>query len=120
MSILFFFSFITAMVENKKVGKRRIDSGSIEEGVEESSNNNCVIFFWIVLNWPEYGISSFAERISREFLTAEFDLISCKAIRSRGRLAIYLFIVNTVTSVACSIAIYLPFIQMISIFQKKN
>ena len=119
MSILFFFSCITAMVENKKVGKRRIDSGSIEEGVEESSNNNCVIFFWIVLNWPEYGISSFAEHISREFLTAEFDLISCKAIRSRGRLAIYLFIVNTVTSVACSIAIYLPFIQMISIFQKK-
>ena len=52
-------------------------------------------------------------------MTAEFDLISCNAIRSRGRLTIlYLFIVNTVTSVACSIAIYLPFIQVISIFQK--
>ena len=57
--------------------------------------------------------------ISREFLTAEFDLISCKAIRSRGRLAIlYLFIVNTVTSVVCSIARYLSFIQVIYIFQK--
>ena len=38
-------------------------------------------------------------------------MISCKAIRSRGRLTIlYLFIVNTV--------IYLPFIQEVSIFQK--
>ena len=56
---------------------------------------------------------------SREFLTAEFDLISCKEnIRSRGRLTItYLCTVNTVTSVVCSIAIYLPFLQVISIFQ---
>ena len=79
---------------------------SNEEDVEECSSNNCGMSFWIVFNWPEYGISSFAEHISREFLTAEFDLISCKAIRSRGRLTIlYLFIVNTVTSVVCSIAI---------------
>ena len=91
MSTLYvFFSCITAMVENKKTkaGKRRNDSGSSEEDVEESSNNNCDISFWIVFNWPEYGISSFAEHISREFLTAEFDLISCNAIRSRGRLTI--------------------------------
>ena len=100
-----------------KARRRRNDSGSSEEAGEESSNNNCGISFWIVFNWPEYGISSFAENISREFLTAEFDLISCKAIRSRGKLTIlYLFIVSTVTSV-CSIAIYLPFIQVISIFQ---
>ena len=51
-------------------------------------------------------------------MTAEFDLISCKAIQSRGRLPVlYLFIVNTVTSVVCSIATYLPFVQVISIFQ---
>ena len=56
-------------------------------------NNNCGISFWVVFNWPEYGISSFAEHIYRKFLTAEFDLISCKAIRSRGKLTIlYLFI----------------------------
>ena len=103
-----FFSCIFAMVGNKKAkaGKRRNDSGSSEEDVEECSSNNYGISFWIVFNWPEYGISPFAEHISREFLTAEFDLISCKAIRSRGRLTIlYLFIVNTVTSVVCSIAI---------------
>ena len=102
------------MVENKKakVGKRRNDSGSSEEDVEESSCNNCGISFWIVFNWPEYGISSFAKHISREFLTAEFDLISCKTIRSRGRLTIhYLFVLNTVTSVVCSIAIYLLLIK---------
>ena len=102
------------MVENKKAkaGKSRNDSGSSEEDVEESSSNNCGISFWIVFNWPEYGISSFAEDISREFLTADFDLISCKAIRSKGRLTIlYLFVLNTVTSLACSIAIYLLLIK---------
>ena len=116
MSILHVFSScITAMIENKraKVGQRRNDSVSNEEDIEESSSNNCGVSFW-----PEYGISSFAEHISREFLTAEFDLISCKAIRSRGRLNIlYLFILNTVTSAVCSIAIYLPSIQVIFIFQ---
>ena len=30
---------------------------------------------------------------------------------------LYLFIINTVTSVGCSLEIYLPFIQIISIFQ---
>ena len=119
--IVYFFSCITAVVEKKntKARRRRNDSGSSEEDGEESVNNNCGISFWIVFNWPEYGISSFAEHISREFLTAEFDLISCKAIRARGKLTIlYLFIVNAVTSVVCSIAIYLPLIQVISIFQK--
>ena len=114
-----FFSCITALVEKKntKAKRRRNDSGSSEENGEESIKR--IYFFWIVLNWPEYGISSFAEHISREFLTAEFDLISCKAIRSRGKLTIlYLFNVNAVTSVVCSIAIYLPLIQVISIFQK--
>ena len=40
------------MVENKKAkaGKRRNDTGSIEENVEESSSNNCGISFWIVFN----------------------------------------------------------------------
>ena len=62
-----FFSCITAMVENKqaKAGERRNDSGSSEKDVEESSSNNCDISFWIVFNWPEYDISSFAEHISR-------------------------------------------------------
>ena len=106
--IVCFLSCITAMVENKKAkaGKRRNDSVSSKENMEESSSNNCDISFWTVFNWPEYGISPFAEHTSREFLMAEFDLVSCKAIRSRGRLTIlYLFIVNTVTSVVCYIAI---------------
>ena len=107
------------MVEQKKAKARRTrnDSGGSEEDGEEFNNNDCGISFWIVFNWPKYGISSFAEHISREFLTAEFDLISCKTIRSRGKLKIlYLFIVNTVTSVVCSMAIFLQFIQVISIF----
>ena len=64
-----FFSCITSMVENKKAkaGKRRNDSGSSEKDVEESSNNNCGISFWIVFNWPKYGISSFSSYIKRIF-----------------------------------------------------
>ena len=74
---MFFFSCIIAMVENKKAkaGKKRNHSGSSKEDVEESCNNNCDISFWIVFNWPEYGILSFAEHISREFLTGELDLL---------------------------------------------
>ena len=109
------------MVEKKKAKarRRRNDSGSSEEDGKESCDNNCGISFWIVFNWSEYGISSFAEHISREFLTVEFDLISCKAIRSRRKLAIlYLIIVKIVTSVVCSIAIHLPLIQIIPIFPK--
>ena len=108
------------MVEKKKTKarRRRNDPGSSEEDGEEFINNNCGISFWIVFNWPKHVISPFAEHISREFLTAGFDLMSSKAIRSRGKLTIlYLFIVKTVTFLVSSIATYLPLIQVISIFQ---
>ena len=73
------------MLEKKKAkaGRKRNDSGSREEDGKEYSNNNSGISFWIVFTWPEYSISSFEENISKQFLAAEFDLISCKAIRSR-------------------------------------
>ena len=63
--VVCFFSCITAMVEQKKAKVRRTrnDSRSSEEAGEEFNNNNCDISFWIVFNWPEYGISSFAEHI---------------------------------------------------------
>ena len=88
--IVCFFSCITAMVEHKKAKARRTrnDSGSSGEDGEEFNSNNCGISFGIVFNWPKYRISSFAEHISREFLTAEFGLISCKTMRSRGKLKI--------------------------------
>ena len=65
--IVGFFSCIIAMVENKKAKewKRRNNSESSGEDVEECSSNNCGISFWTVFYWSEYGISSFAEHISR-------------------------------------------------------
>ena len=109
------FSCITTMVEKKNTNarRRRNNSGSSEEYGEEYINNNCGISFWIVFHWPEYGISSFAEHISREFLTAEFDLISCKADNS-----LFIYCKHRNFCVVCSIAIYLPLIRVISIFQK--
>ena len=105
MSILYvFFRALLLWLKTRKQKQGREEM--IQEAVRKTWKNLVVIIVAFVFNWPEYGISSFAEHISREFLTAEFDLISCKAIRSRGRLTIlYLFIVNTVTSVVCSIAI---------------
>ena len=47
------------------------------EGDGEESSDDSGISFWIVFNWPEYGILSFAEQF---FLMTVFDLISCKAI----------------------------------------
>ena len=114
----FFVHYCYGGTEKAKTRRARNDSGSSEEDGEEFNNNNCAISFWIVFNWPEYGISSFAEHIPREYLTAEFDLISCKTIRSRGKFRVlYLFTVNTVVSVVCSMVIFLQFIQVISIFQ---
>ena len=87
---VFFLSCITTTVEQKKAKARRKKyySGSSEEDGEEFNNNNCGISFWTVFNWSGYSISSFPEHISRELLTTEFDLISCKTMRSRRKLKI--------------------------------
>ena len=86
--------------------KIKEEERKMEEDGEEFSNNNCGITFWVLFNSSEYDISSFEEYISRELLTGELDLISCKVIWSRGKLKIlYLLMVNTVTSILCSIAI---------------
>ena len=63
--IVCFSLYITAIVEKKNANARRgrNDSWSSKEDGEESINNNCGISFWIVFNWPEYVISSFAEHI---------------------------------------------------------
>ena len=90
MSILYVFFFALLLWWNRRKQKQGgHDSGSSEEDGEEFNNNNCGISFWIVFNWLEYGILSFAKHIFKEFLTAEFDLISCKTIRSRGKLKIF-------------------------------
>ena len=49
-----------------KARRRRDDFRSSEEVGKEFKSNNCDISFSNVFNWPEYGILSFEERISRE------------------------------------------------------
>ena len=82
MSILyvFFVHYCYAGKKKAKARRKRNNLGSREEDGKEYSNNNCGISFWIVFTWPEYSTSSFEENISRKFLVAGFDLISCKAI----------------------------------------
>ena len=64
------FFFVHYCYGGKQESKSRKEeklfiSRSSEEDVEESNNDNCGISFRVVFNWPEYGISSFAEHISR-------------------------------------------------------
>ena len=51
--VCFFFSCITAMVEQKKAKatRTRSDSESSDKDGEEFNNNNFGISFWIVFNW---------------------------------------------------------------------
>ena len=105
--------------------KRRIQKQGggelIRKAVRKMEKNPLIIIVALLSGLCLIGLNMafrHLQNIYLEFLTAEFDLISRKAIRSRGKLTIlYLFIVNTVTAVVCSIVIYLPLIQVISIFQ---
>ena len=80
---VFFVHYCYAGEKESKIMEKKKWFGSREEDGKEYSNNNCGISFWIVFTWPVYSISSFEENISKKFLAAEFDLISCKAIRLR-------------------------------------
>ena len=78
MSILYVFllALLLWLKRKQKQGGGKMIRKSGEGDGEESSDDSG-ISFWIVFNWPEYGILSFAEQF---FLMTVFDLISCKAI----------------------------------------
>ena len=88
--VVCFFACITALVHGKKKKKKNNynNSDSEEEGEEENDKSKKVcpgIAFWIAFDWPESGLAAFEEYIAKEFLSAGFDIVSCKAVRGRGK-----------------------------------
>ena len=62
------------------------DSGSSEDECEEITQhlNTPGIDFWIVFDWPQFVTSCFEQQLSKTFMEAGVNLISCTAIRPRG------------------------------------
>lgn len=42
--------------------------------------------FWVIFDWPEYGIQGYEDHLTKIFLKEEVDLYSCKAVRGRSKL----------------------------------
>ena len=93
--VVAFFSCITAIEGKKKPKKRKIihrdpNESEEEENEEEASDNDELsiipgVSFWVVFDWPQYGLAAYEERISKHFMESGVDLINCKAVRGRGK-----------------------------------
>jgi len=42
------------------------------------------ISFWVIFDWPQYGLAGYENYISKLFFENGIDLQSCNAVRSRG------------------------------------
>lgn len=40
--------------------------------------------FWVIFDWPQYGVRAFEDHLSRLCFREKMDLVSCKAVRGRG------------------------------------
>ena len=81
-----FFSCITSMMQPKPKKRKRgyeEESGS-EEDEEETLDAAPGIAFWVAFDWPEYALSAFEDEICKSFLQSGMNLLTCKAIKSRG------------------------------------
>ena len=88
--IVAFFSCITALSQRKppKKRKRKEENDSSEESEEEDNESKIPLpglSFWIVCDWPEYGIKKLEGTISKLFQEAGLNIERCKAITSRGK-----------------------------------
>ena len=95
--VVCFFSCITAVCNVPAQKRKRKDNESDESTEEETQTSvQTGISFWIAFDWPEYGLSAFENHISREFLSAKLDIVSCKAIRPRGKTEFILLVLTIV------------------------
>ena len=99
-SVVAFFSCITALNDGSKQQKRKkirkedcsLDSSESEEEEEEEEEEQLFLrkllpgmAFWIAVDWPTYATSAIEETIGKNFLGGLQDLVSCKAIKPRGK-----------------------------------
>ena len=94
--VVAFFSCITALEGKKKQRKRKFvhkDPDESEEDEEVEAAEDDVeelsilpgVSFWVVFDWPQYGLAAYEDRISKHFMESGVDLINCKAVRGRGK-----------------------------------
>ena len=50
------------------------------------------VAFWVIFDWPQYGLSAFENHLSKIFMESGLDLLSTSAIRGRGNFDIILVI----------------------------
>ena len=96
--VCFFFRALLLWLETRKQKQGRGEM--IQEAVRKTWKNLVII------------IVAFLSRLCLIGLSMVF-----RHLQNIYQENLYLFIINTVTSVGCSLEIYLPFIQIISIFQ---
>ena len=55
------------------------------------------ISFWVMFDWPEYGLAAFENNLTKMFLSTGLSILSCKAVKGRGKcLNLYTSPYNTV------------------------
>jgi len=43
------------------------------------------VAFWVIFDWPEYGLAAYESHLTKLFLNESYILYSCKAIRGRSK-----------------------------------
>ena len=43
------------------------------------------ISFWVIFDWPEYGLSAYESHLTKLFLSSGLSNLSCKAVRGKSK-----------------------------------
>ena len=46
------------------------------------------VAFWVIFDWPQYGVGAYESHLTKLFLKESCILYSCKAIRGRSKLSL--------------------------------
>ena len=99
--IVGFISCLTALriSKPKKAKKRKNneaddDDHDVEKDEEENDTTEtdtreedvyAGISFWVIFDWPQYGLQAYENHLAKTVLKANMNLISCKSIKGRGK-----------------------------------
>ena len=80
-------AYVSCVTAHSQVSHKRKRESSDEESDSKDTDvaNIPGIAFWIVFDWPEFANDTFEERLSKLFMEAGLNLMSCKSIRGRGK-----------------------------------
>ena len=58
---------------------------ALSQKVKGDSEEVPGLAFWVIFDWPEYGLNAFENYLSKLILKTGLDLLSCKAVRGRSK-----------------------------------